>query len=60
MTKPKLACSICGDEYPERRGNNADPINKGECCDICNWLFVIPARGIQEAEYLSRRKAAAH
>ncbi len=28
-------CSICGKEYTGF-GNNADPINKGRCCNACN------------------------
>jgi hypothetical protein len=41
--KPKLPiCSICQEEY-EGWGNNAQPINDGQCCDACNY-FVIMAR----------------
>ena len=36
-------CSICNDEF-EGFGNNAEPINSGQCCDDCNWSLVIPAR----------------
>ena len=36
-------CSICGGTYTHW-GNNAYPINKGRCCDICNDTKVIPAR----------------
>jgi hypothetical protein len=35
-------CSICQNEFKEF-GNNAWPINDGECCDRCNDL-VIQAR----------------
>ena len=39
-------CSICHDEMINL-GNNAEPINSGRCCDLCNEVFVIPFR-IQE------------
>ena len=25
-------------------GNNAEPVNKGRCCDTCNFTVVIPRR----------------
>ena len=43
-------CSICNKEY-EGYGNNAEPINDGRCCDICNATVVIPARMKQLTEY---------
>lgn len=43
-------CSICGKQY-EGRGNNAQPINKGLCCDQCNSTVVIPTR---KAEIIMR------
>tara|TARA_Y100001963_G_C6731888_1_gene424369 strand:+ start:1194 stop:1376 length:183 start_codon:yes stop_codon:yes gene_type:complete len=33
-------CSICFLEYSEW-GNNAEPINSGQCCDKCNWSVSI-------------------
>lgn len=36
-------CSICGKKYNEY-GNNAMPINDGQCCDKCNYTVVIPRR----------------
>ena len=36
-------CSICGRVY-YGFGNNAEPVNHGECCDWCNAEYVIPAR----------------
>ena len=36
-------CSICGKKYTGW-GNNAWPVNDGECCDKCNGDYVIPAR----------------
>jgi len=43
-------CSICGGEItPEpvsgwALGHNAEPVNDGRCCTVCNDLVVIPAR----------------
>lgn len=36
-------CSICGKEFVGYT-NDAYPVNNGECCDLCNWSVVIPAR----------------
>lgn len=36
-------CSICGKSY-EGYGNNAQPVNSGRCCDVCNSEIVIPRR----------------
>ena len=36
-------CSICGKNY-KGYGNNAQPINDGECCDKCNFTAVVPTR----------------
>jgi len=35
-------CVICNDVL-EGRGNNADPLANGQCCDSCNGM-VIKAR----------------
>lgn len=32
-------CSICGKKY-SGFGNNAEPINKGRCCDKCNTEVI--------------------
>ena len=43
-----LACSIC--KLPIENvmgwigGHNAQPVNDGRCCTVCNDLYVIPAR----------------
>ena len=44
MTKDEAyICSIC--QKPTAGfGNNADPVNNGLCCGLCNRLVVIPAR----------------
>lgn len=48
-TKEKLPrCSICGKNYTGY-GNNALPVNKGRCCDVCNKSIVVPRR-IRDAE----------
>lgn len=44
-----MKCSICNYEmrpWPGGKGygNNAEPINSGRCCDMCNWTKVIPER----------------
>lgn len=44
-----MNCSICKKEIPTRldgwdKGNNAEPVNNGRCCDHCNETVVIPAR----------------
>jgi hypothetical protein len=44
MRKPKAGeCSICG-EYIMGFGHNAQPVNDGRCCDVCNDIYVIPTR----------------
>ena len=43
-------CSICGKPYTGY-GNNADPVNKGRCCDTCNETVVIPERIKQWKKY---------
>lgn len=45
----KLICSICSKPIDETNsvwlgGNNAEPINAGRCCDVCDRRLVIPAR----------------
>jgi hypothetical protein len=41
--KRNRKCSICKESF-RGMGNNAEPINDGRCCDICNDIKVIPAR----------------
>ena len=42
--KKKLPkCSICREQFTEW-GNNAEPVNKGTCCDKCNRDVVMPKR----------------
>lgn len=36
-------CCICGKTFIEH-ANNAEPIRKGVCCDLCNQRFVINSR----------------
>lgn len=50
----KNTCSICGMEY-QGYGNNAQPVNNGRCCNICNFLVVIPAR-LDEIRNMNRKK----
>jgi hypothetical protein len=50
-----MKCSICEDNIEEQehpitgeifwnKGHNAEPINDGRCCDICNDTIVIVKR----------------
>ena len=39
-------CCICGHTFTER-GNNAEPVRKGICCDSCNVRYVINSRILQ-------------
>ncbi len=40
----KRECSICGDEHDDPYGHNAQPINDGRCCAVCNFDVVLPTR----------------
>jgi hypothetical protein len=47
--KEEMFSSICGEPnepWPGSGGygNNAEPINDGQCCDECNGKRVLPAR----------------
>jgi hypothetical protein len=44
-----MKCSICKEEklekgYGEIYGHNAQPINDGRCCSVCNMEVVVPMR----------------
>ena len=39
----KEICVICGEKYTGF-GNNAQPIEAGQCCDGCNRMVVLPKR----------------
>lgn len=44
-----MKCSICNEEIKPDisgwdKGNNAQPINNGRCCNKCNSEVVIPER----------------
>ena len=50
-----MKCSICKGEIEKKlnpftgnviwdKGNNAQPINDGRCCNVCNETKVIPER----------------
>jgi len=39
-----MNCSICYKKIEEGRGNNAQPVNDGQCCSECNEGVVIPSR----------------
>ena len=50
MKTNKDACSICGDPNWPDGSHNAQPINNGRCCGVCNLTVVIPARVKRLAE----------
>lgn len=44
-----MKCCICRKEIEIKlggwdKGNNAEPVKSGRCCDVCNDIYVIPAR----------------
>jgi len=44
-----MICSICESPIEVQasgwaRGHNAEPVNSGRCCSVCNDFMVIPAR----------------
>ena len=44
-----MKCSICkekinSDNNGWSEGHNAEPINNGRCCGVCNDIIVTPAR----------------
>lgn len=39
-----IECCICDTEIPKWESNNAEPVENGECCDDCNYRYVVPAR----------------
>lgn len=50
MSKPKelVICCLCKkNEYEERYGHRAQPIEDGTCCSKCNIDIVIPLRMLQ-------------
>lgn len=48
MEQPRLTCSICHKPIPVidkwAEGNNAQPINTGRCCYVCDNEIVTPLR----------------
>ena len=46
----EMECSICSNEIELNlmtgwsKGHNAEPVNEGRCCDLCNQSIVIPTR----------------
>ena len=44
-----MKCSICFNDIEVQpsgwnQGNNAQPVNSGRCCNVCDSSVVIPAR----------------
>ena len=59
MKKKTTKCSICKQPIqPDfsgwNGGHNAEPINSGRCCGICNDYIVTPRR---MSEFLERRNS---
>ena len=40
----KFKCSICGKNIKNEFSHNAQPVNNGRCCTVCNDTIVIPKR----------------
>lgn len=55
--KKRKFCSICGDTLVDF-GNNAQPVNNGRCCDMCDAKFVIPMRFVRFARGLDMREVS--
>jgi len=58
-----MKCSICfveitADPYGWKGGNNAEPVNDGKCCYLCNAKVVIPARLNNHFTKKNKRKEA--
>lgn len=51
-------CCICGKPY-EGHGNNANPVDWGNCCDLCNVTVVIPRRLLDAKKDAARAAADA-
>ena len=52
-------CDICGvdivpTKYGWKFGYDAWPVKDGRCCDICNFLKVIPARFAKRDDLLNK------
>jgi hypothetical protein len=45
-----LKCCLCGEKIEVQaltgwdQGHNAEPLDEGRCCDVCNEVKVIPER----------------
>lgn len=51
MIKHEFTCCICGKHFVDEYGNNPSPVKEeGECCDDCNWEYVVPARIMATSE----------
>lgn len=52
-----MKCCLCGDELMVEarsgwdKGNNAQPVMEGRCCDECNMRVVIPRRFNEAREW---------
>lgn len=40
-----FTCCFCGNKFPEKEAHNAAPvIDNGQCCNECNYKYVLPIR----------------
>lgn len=46
---------ICSNPFTMSHGNNAQPVNDGRCCDVCDKTIVIPARLVRLGQGQSLR-----
>lgn len=45
MANELFTCCFCGQKFDTKQANNAEPvIMKGQCCNECNFKYVIPVR----------------
>jgi hypothetical protein len=49
-------CTICGSRFHEY-GHSAAPVKTGRCCNLCNSVYVIPAK-IAQARQPSESKTS--
>ena len=54
-----MKCSICKGQIEKKahwnEGHNAEPVNKGRCCDKCNDEIVTPQR-IADVQLIRERE----
>ena len=55
-----MECCLCKGKIEVKgtwtEGNNAEPLKRGRCCDVCNVMLVIPARQGFFKEAIKKKK----